>query len=81
MDTPDHEAIKRRIKQKLQRERLIQPRVVKDTLHGLPDHYKTKITRPEYRLAQHVRGKTHRVTILAASMRDDVVSPLQGRSA
>lgn len=57
MDTPDHEAIKPRTKQKLQKKRLIQPRVVKDTLHGLPDRNKIKITRPEYRLAHHVDGK------------------------
>ena len=76
MDTPDHEAIKRRFKQKLQRERLIQPGVVKGTSHGLPDRYKIKITRPEYRLAHHVHGKAHRVTILAASTRDDVFSLL-----
>ena len=30
------EAVKRRYKQKLLKERLIQPRVAKDALHGLP---------------------------------------------
>ena len=78
MDTPDHEPIKRRIKQKLQKERLIQPRGVKDTSHGLPDSYKIKITRPEYRLAYQVHGKAHWATILGASTRDDEVSLLQG---
>ena len=74
------EAVKRRFKQKLQKERLIQPRVAKDALHGVPDTYKIKITTPQYRLAYHVDDKAGRVTILAVSTRDDVHSLLQGRS-
>jgi mRNA interferase RelE/StbE len=73
------EAVKRRFKQKLQKERLIQPRVVKDALHGLADTYKIKITTPQYRLAYHVNDKTRVVTILAVSTRDDVYALLQGR--
>ena len=74
------DAIKRRFKQKLQKERLIQPRVAKDALHGLPDTYKIKITTPQYRLAYHVDDKAGLVTILAVSTRDDVYALLAGRS-
>lgn len=73
------ESIRRRFKQKLQKERLIQPRVAKDALHGLPDSYKIKITRPQFRLAHHVDDKARLVTILAVSTRDDVYALLQGR--
>lgn len=73
------ESIRRRFKQKLQKERLIQPRVAKDALHGLPDSYKIKITRPQLRLAHHVDDKARLVTILAVSTRDDVYALLQGR--
>ena len=73
------ESIRRRFKQKLQKERLIQPRVAKDALHGLPDTYKIKITTPQFRLAYHVDDKARVVTILAVSTRDDVYALLQGR--
>ena len=73
------EAVKRRFKQKLQKKRLIQPRVAKDALHGLPDTYKIKITTPQYRLAYHVDDKARLVTILAVSTRDDVYALLAGR--
>ena len=73
------ESIRRRFKQKLQKERLIQPRVAKDALHGLPDSYKIKITTPQFRLAHHVDDKARLVTILAVSTRDDVYALLQGR--
>ena len=73
-------AVKRRFKQKLQKERLIRPRVAKDALHGVPDTYKIKITTPQYRLAYHVDDKAKLVTILAVSTRDDVVALLAGRS-
>ena len=75
------ETINRRFKQKLRKERLIQPRVAKDALHGLPDTYKIKITTPQYRLAYHVDDKAGLVTILAVSTRDDVYALLAGRSA
>ena len=74
------EAVKRRFKQKLQKERLIQPRVAKDALHGVPDTYKIKITTPQYRLAYHVDDTTRLVIILAVSTRDDVYALLAGRS-
>lgn len=73
------ESIRRRFKQKLQKERLIQPRVAKDALHGLPDSYKIKITTPQFRLAHHVDDKARLVTILAVSTRDDVYALLQER--
>ena len=75
------EAVKRRFKQKLQKERLVNPRVAKDALHGLPDAYKIKITSPQFRLAYHVDDQLRRVTILAASSRDDVYALLQIRSS
>ena len=74
------EAVKRRFKQKLQKERLIQPRVAKDALHGLPDTYKIKITTPQYRLAYRVDDTARLVIILAVSTRDDVHALLAGRS-
>lgn len=74
------EAIKRRFKQKLLKERLSHPRVAKDALHGVPDTYKIKITTPQFRLAYHVDDETHCVTILAVSSRDDVYDLLKLRT-
>ena len=74
------ESVKKRFKQKLQKERLTQPRVAKDALHGLPDLYKIKITTPQFRLAYHVNDNTGLLTILAVSSRDDVYALLQSRS-
>ena len=74
------ESVKKRFKQKLQKERLAKPRVAKDALHGLPDLYKIKITTPQFRLAYHVNDKTRLLTILAVSSRDDVHALLQSRS-
>ncbi|MBI5906986.1 MAG: type II toxin-antitoxin system RelE/ParE family toxin [Polaromonas sp.] len=73
------EAVKRRFRQKLQKERLINPRVAKDALHGLPDIYKIKITTPQFRLAYHVDDAARCVTILAVSSRDDVYALLHSR--
>ena len=73
------ESVKKRFKQKLQKERLIQPRIAKDALHGLPDTYKIKITTPQFRLAYHVNDADRLVTILAVSSRDDVYALLQER--
>lgn len=75
------EPIKRRFKQKLQKERLTNPRVAKDALHGVPDAYKIKITTPQYRLAYHVNDETRCLTILAVSSRDDVYDLLKLRVA
>ena len=74
------ESVKKRFKQKLQKERLMQPRVAKDALHGLPDLCKVKITTPQFRLAYHVNDNTRLLTILAVSSRDDVYALLQSRS-
>lgn len=74
------ESLTKRFKQKLQEERLIQPRVAKDALHGLADTYKIKISTPQFRLAYHVNDLTKLVTIFAASSRDDVYALLSGRS-
>lgn len=75
------EAVKRRFKQKLPKERLANPRVAKDALHGLPDVYKIKITTPQFRLAYHVDDQMRCITILAVSSRDDVYLLLQSRSS
>ena len=73
------ESVKRRFKQKLAKERLQNPRVAKDALHGVPDCYKIKITTPQFRLAYHVDDKSRLLTILAVSSRDDVYELLQAR--
>ncbi len=74
------DAVKKRFKLKLQKERLINPRVAKDALHGVPDTYKMKITTPQFRLAYHVSDETRCVTILAVSSRDDVYALLKMRT-
>ena len=61
-------AIKRRFKQKLQKERSINPRVAKDAIHGLQHVYKIKITTPQFRLAYHVGDAARCVTILAVTV-------------
>ena len=76
------ETIKKRFRQKLQKERLINPRVAKDALHGLhglQDVYKIKITSPQFRLAYHVNDAQRCVTIVAVSTRDDVYALLRSR--
>ena len=73
------ETVKRRFRQKLQIERLLQPRVAKDALHGLPDVYKIKISTPQFRLAYHVNDAEKCLTILAVSSRDDVYALLESR--
>ena len=72
--------MKQRFPQKLRKERLINPRVVKDALHGLQDVYKIKITSPQFRLAYHVNDEQRCVTILAVSTRDEVYGLLQSRN-
>ncbi|MEO5794562.1 MAG: type II toxin-antitoxin system RelE/ParE family toxin [Rhodoferax sp.] len=73
------ESVKRRFKQKLVKDRLQQPRVAKDALHGLPDFYKIKITTPHFRLAYHVNDAANLLTIVAISSRDDVYQLLSSR--
>ncbi|NJM44308.1 MAG: type II toxin-antitoxin system RelE/ParE family toxin [Brachymonas sp.] len=73
------DAVKQRFKKKLEKERLIEPCVAKDALHGLPDCYKIKITTPQFRLAYHVNQAEKILTILAVSSRDDVYELLANR--
>lgn len=47
-------------------ERLEQPRVSKDALHGFPDHYKIKLRDAGYRLVYRVEDLT--VTVLVVSI-------------
>ena len=75
------ESVKRRFKQKLLKDRLQQPRVAKDALHGLPNFYKNKITTPQFRLAYHVNDAENLLTIVAISSRDDVYLLLQSRQS
>ena len=72
-------AVKRRFKEKLASERLIQPRSEKDALYALPDCYKIKITTPQYRLVYHVDDIKKIVTILAVASRADVYDELKAR--
>ena len=73
------ESVKRRFKQKLAKQRLQNPRVARDALHGVPDSYKIKITTPQFRMAYHVDDGARLLTILAVSSRDDVYELLQAR--
>jgi len=73
------ESIKRRFKQKLINERLIKPRVPKDALSGFQDHYKIKITSPQYGLAHHVNDEMKLITITGVSSRDFVYDILNKR--
>ena len=72
-------SIKRRFKEKLDNERLINPRVAKDALRELPDCYKIKITTPQYRLIYHVNDATRLLTILSVATREDVYEELRIR--
>jgi mRNA interferase RelE/StbE len=72
-------SIKRRFKEKLESERLKQPRVAKDALRELPDCYKIKITTPQYRLIYHVNDVKHLLTILSVTTRNDVYDELRTR--
>lgn len=76
----DH-SIRARFKQKLAKERLKQPRVAKDSPHGLPDCYKIKITKPQFRLTYHVDDARRVITLMAVSTRDDVYALLASRAA
>jgi mRNA interferase RelE/StbE len=72
-------SIKRRFKEKLANERLINPRVVKDALRELPDCYKIKIITPQYRLIYHVNDHERILTILSVATREDVYEELRAR--
>lgn len=72
-------SIKRRFKDKLVQERLIQPRIAKDALRDLPDCYKIKITTPQFRLIYHVNDQDRILTILSVATREDVYDELRSR--
>lgn len=74
-------SIKRRFKEKLAKERLKHPRVVKDALRELPDCYKIKITTPQFRLIYHVNDVKRLLTILSVASRGDVYEELRARLA
>jgi mRNA interferase RelE/StbE len=74
-------SIRRRFKEKLVKERLKNPRVVKDALRELPDCYKIKITTPQFRLIYHVNDSKRLLTILSVASRDDVYEELRTRLA
>jgi len=72
-------SIKKRFKQKLDKERLSAPRVAKDALRELPDCYKIKLTTPQFRLIYHVDDQANLITILSVATREDVYEELKGR--
>lgn len=51
-------------------ERLIRPRVPKDALHGLDDHYKIKLRAAGYRLVYRVEEQAITVTVVAVGKRE-----------
>lgn len=72
-------SVRSRFKEKLAKERLLNPRVAKDALRELPDCYKIKITTPQYRLIYHVDDVAGVITLLAIATRDDVYQELKSR--
>ena len=61
--------LRSQLKKKLA-ERLIAPRVPKDALHGLRDHYKIKLRSAGYRLVYRVDDETVTVTVVAVGKRE-----------
>jgi mRNA interferase RelE/StbE len=51
-------------------ERLETPRIPKDALHGLRDHYKIKLRDAGYRLVYRVEDQTVTVTVVAVGKRE-----------
>jgi mRNA interferase RelE/StbE len=51
-------------------ERLVVPRVPKDALHGLRDHYKIKLRSAGYRLVYRVEDQAVTVTVVAVGKRE-----------
>jgi mRNA interferase RelE/StbE len=72
-------SIKRRFKEKLAKDRLKHPRVLKDALKDMSDCYKIKITTPQFRLIYHVNETKRLLTILSVASRDDVYEELRAR--
>lgn len=61
--------VRDQLKKKLS-ERLGSPRVPKDALHGMPDHYKIKLRDAGYRLVYRVDDRTVVVTVVAVGKRE-----------
>jgi mRNA interferase RelE/StbE len=61
--------IREQLKKKLS-ERLLGPRVAKDALHGLPDHYKIKLRSAGYRLVYRVEDQTVTITVVSVGKRE-----------
>ena len=55
-------------------ERLENPRVAPDALHGLPDCYKIKLRSAGYRLVYQVKDKTVTILVLAIGRRDKLAA-------
>ena len=72
-------SIKQRFKQKLIKERLIEPRVPKDKLRELSGCHKIKLTTPQFRLVYYVNDTERLVTIVSIASRDDVYRELKSR--
>lgn len=51
-------------------ERLLNPRVPADSLHGMPDHYKIKLRKAGYRLVYRVEDEVLIVLVLAIGKRE-----------
>jgi len=51
-------------------ERLMEPRVQADALHGLPDHYKIKLRSAGYRLVYRVEDERVVVSVVAIGKRE-----------
>jgi len=62
-------SVREQFKKKLA-ERLEHPRMPKDALRGLPDHYKIKLRDAGYRLVYRVEDRTVTVTVVAVGRRD-----------
>ncbi len=61
--------VREQFKKKLA-ERLEQPRIPKDALHGLQDHYKIKLRDAGYRLVYRVEDQAVTVTVVAVGKRE-----------
>jgi mRNA interferase RelE/StbE len=61
--------LRKQFKKKLA-ERLENPRVIADHLHGLKDHYKIKLRTSGYRLVYEVDDDILRVLVIAVGKRD-----------
>jgi mRNA interferase RelE/StbE len=61
--------VRQQFKKKLA-ERLLHPRMPKDALHGLRDHYKIKLRDAGYRLVYRVEDSTITVTVVAVGKRE-----------